>query len=227
MGAEVVLTAPEKVTLVDCEAVIERGVRTFVEVGTALSQIRDGRLYRESHGTFEGYCKDRWGFDRSRADQLVKAAELTTTVVNAGLPAPANEGQARELAKAPQEQRAEIWRETVERTDGKPTAAAVREVRNELIPIQPDIAQPIDEWLSPPPPRPAWTDELQRDSERRAAAAGLRSVLTYLTSTVLKPADLAGEYAEVIDQFPQPDLDYAAETMRAIADLKHQGATDG
>jgi hypothetical protein len=33
-----------------------------------------------------------------------------------------NEGQARELARVPEGQRAEVWRETVERTNGKPTA---------------------------------------------------------------------------------------------------------
>jgi hypothetical protein len=153
MGADLVLSAPEKVTLVDCEAVIERGVRTFVEVGNALLTIRDERLYRDGFATFEAYCQERWGFSRQRAHQLTSAAEVVTTIVDTGLPAPANEGQARELAKAPEEQRAEVWRETVERTDGKPTAAAVREVRNQLVPVQPDIAQPIDDsWPSIPKP---------------------------------------------------------------------------
>lgn len=40
-------------SLEENEAIIERGLATFVEVGTALAEIRDNRLYRESHGTFE------------------------------------------------------------------------------------------------------------------------------------------------------------------------------
>ncbi|MFA1552007.1 hypothetical protein [Actinomadura chokoriensis] len=37
------------------------------------------------------------------------------------------ESHARELARVPEPERAEVWRETVERTNGKPTAAAIRE----------------------------------------------------------------------------------------------------
>ena len=39
---------------------IERGLETLVEVGNGLMQIRDGRLYQETHATFEEYCKERW-----------------------------------------------------------------------------------------------------------------------------------------------------------------------
>jgi hypothetical protein len=41
--------------------------------------------------------------------------------------ADASEGQARALAKVPEPERADVWRDTVERTEGKPTAAAIRE----------------------------------------------------------------------------------------------------
>lgn len=35
------------------EATIERGLKTFVEVGGALLAIRNARLYRATHATFE------------------------------------------------------------------------------------------------------------------------------------------------------------------------------
>jgi hypothetical protein len=38
-----------------------------------------------------------------------------------------NSRQAAELARVPEEKRAEVWAETVERTEGKPTAAAIRD----------------------------------------------------------------------------------------------------
>lgn len=53
------LTTAERMLLTQNEAVIERGRRAFVEVGTALAQIRDSRLYRQSHDTFEAYCRER------------------------------------------------------------------------------------------------------------------------------------------------------------------------
>lgn len=114
-------------TLADHEAVIERGLATFVEVGEALAAIRDQRLYRDTHGTFEDYCRDRWGFNRKRAAQMIEAAEVVSTMVDTDLPAPQNERQARALAAVPEPDRAEVWRETLDHTDGKPTARAIAE----------------------------------------------------------------------------------------------------
>jgi hypothetical protein len=57
-------------------------------------EIRDERLYRETHGTFERYCRDRWQFSRQRSHQFISAAALSTTV-DIDI---TNEAQARELA---------------------------------------------------------------------------------------------------------------------------------
>ncbi len=41
---------------------LERRVeRAFFEAGKALAELRDRRLYRSTHKTFEQYCKDRFG----------------------------------------------------------------------------------------------------------------------------------------------------------------------
>lgn len=45
------LSATEGGRLADLEVTIERGLTTFVEVGAALSEIRESRLYRQTHGT--------------------------------------------------------------------------------------------------------------------------------------------------------------------------------
>jgi hypothetical protein len=90
------------------EAVVERGLQTFVAVGNALREIRDLRLYRESHGSFEDYCRERWQFSRQRAGQLIEAAAVSTMV---DVP---NERQARELAPLLRDDEAEVvdaWRE--------------------------------------------------------------------------------------------------------------------
>jgi hypothetical protein len=87
---------PERRRLVELEAVIERGVKTFVEVGEALMEIRDGRLYRETHSSFESYLRERWNISRPRGYQLIDAAKLSTTVDTP----PGNEWQARELRAA-------------------------------------------------------------------------------------------------------------------------------
>ena len=116
--------------LAELEAVIERGLETFVEVGNAIREIRDSRLYRERYATFEEYCRERWGWGRNYANKQVVAAD-TAALVGTNVPI-ANEAQARALAplarEDPEAARA-VWAEAVEeakRRGRRPTAAAVR-----------------------------------------------------------------------------------------------------
>lgn len=131
------LDVMERKALKRHEQTIEEGKKTFVEVGNALAAIRDEKLYRETHKTFEAYTKDRWGYAKSRVYQLIEAAGVVSTIVDEsnGKPdsdfaviKPANEAQARILKDVPKEERAEVLQEAAERNDGKPTAAAIREV---------------------------------------------------------------------------------------------------
>jgi hypothetical protein len=46
------------------EAVARSGLDTFAEVREALAEIRDAELYRETHGRFEDYLRERWGINR-------------------------------------------------------------------------------------------------------------------------------------------------------------------
>jgi hypothetical protein len=105
--------------LATAEQIIERGLGTFIEVGGALALIRDGRLYREQHDTFEAYCRDRWGFTSRRARQLMDAAEIGTIVPVE------NEGQARALAPLSDDPEAaqRAWDEA--NVDGPATAAKI------------------------------------------------------------------------------------------------------
>ncbi len=54
------LTIAEQATLRDCETVIERGIKSFAEVGRALLAIKTDQLYRVTHRRFEDYCSERW-----------------------------------------------------------------------------------------------------------------------------------------------------------------------
>ena len=76
------LTLADGARLDECEATIERGLKTFTEVGQALMEIRDARLYRGKYGTFEAYCEVRWAISRPRAYQLIEAAGAVSTMVD-------------------------------------------------------------------------------------------------------------------------------------------------
>ena len=118
-------------SLAECEETIARGVRGYVEAGEALRTIRDARLYRETHGTFEDYCRERWGWTRMRAHQLIEASDVNNCLQELGAPAPANEGQARELVGLPAETAAQIMRTAAE-TGQTITARVIRETRVQI-----------------------------------------------------------------------------------------------
>ncbi|MGO8683426.1 MAG: hypothetical protein ACLQUT_02430 [Thermoleophilia bacterium] len=93
-------------TLADLETIIERGQQTFVEVGNALMEIRDQRLYRETHATFEAYCKERWGWSRISAYRHIEAAEVVQMLPMGNTPD--TERVARELIPLSPAERTEI-----------------------------------------------------------------------------------------------------------------------
>ena len=94
-------------SLQELEAVIGRGIKSFIDTGLALAEIRDQRLYRVDFATFEDYCQKKWNWTRQRSNQLIDAARvavnLTTIVVK-----PLNEAQARELVRLPPDRQREI-----------------------------------------------------------------------------------------------------------------------
>lgn len=136
------------------EAQIKSGLTHFLEVGTALMKVRDGKLYRQSHPNFEAYCREKWDIGRDRAEQLCKAASVVETLPTI-VGKPKKESQARELSKIDDpEVRAEIWEEAVaeasEESDGErqPTAKQVRAAVNKR--KTPSPAKPVDktpQWL--------------------------------------------------------------------------------
>ena len=195
-----ILTASESTALAEHEAVIERGIQTFYEVGMALANIRDRKLYRANHGTFEDYCQQRWQMSKAHAYRMIDAAEVVSPIGDSGLPLPANEGQARELGRVPEPDRAEVWRETVERTEGKPTAAAVRETYEQRQqPADVDLLAG-DDWVQPDGPgfQAAVTPPTAPKPKRRP----LPEALTDAGRDLARAAERLGRLTED-DRFPK------------------------
>lgn len=132
------LSRDEKRQLAKCETVIEKGKKAFLDVGNALSEIREGRLYRNAFKTFEAYCDEVHGFSKPRAYQFIEAAEVAvclSTIVDES-EVPKKESQLREVAKAPKEKRVDVVQKANERAwseDREPTAKDFKEAVEELI----------------------------------------------------------------------------------------------
>ncbi|MBW4458481.1 MAG: hypothetical protein KME55_41185 [Nostoc indistinguendum CM1-VF10] len=127
---------------------LERRVeRAFFEAGKALAELRDRRLYRSTHSTFEEYCKDRFGFERRHPYRLIEAAGVVDNLIKMcpnwtqieDDPAtvhsdqvqilPTSEGQVRPMTKLEPQQQQEVWQQAVELAGGKvPTGRIVKDV---------------------------------------------------------------------------------------------------
>jgi hypothetical protein len=57
------LTPAESETLDRLEAIAHDGLGAYVQVGDALTEIRDRQLYRDAYPSFEAYVRDRWGVE--------------------------------------------------------------------------------------------------------------------------------------------------------------------
>jgi phage N-6-adenine-methyltransferase len=133
------LFAPPELTVTECdrltalEQTIERGLQTFVDVGTALLEIRDTRLYRQGSKTFEDYCRERWGMQRHYANRLISAAEVTVNLVPMGTILPTSERQVRPLTALDVDLQREAWQRAIDTApNGKITAAHVASVVDSL-----------------------------------------------------------------------------------------------
>jgi hypothetical protein len=114
------LTPADQQALEDYEQIIENGLKSFVEVGRALSAIRDGKLYRQTHKTFEAYCRERWGLGRSYANRQIAAASVIENLVTIGTKnqsamtaLPANESQVRPLIDLTPDDQRLVWQQVI------------------------------------------------------------------------------------------------------------------
>lgn len=125
-----VLSIDERNELERCEVVIKQGLETFIEVGQALLTIREKRLYRLEFGTFEDYCRDRWGMDKRHANRLIQASETISNLGPMGPVLPQSERQTRPLTSLEPEIQKEVWTEVVKTHGDNITAAKVQAVVN-------------------------------------------------------------------------------------------------
>jgi hypothetical protein len=122
------LTFEEEKDLLQLERRVEKG---FYMAGVALIQIRDRKLYRQRHKTFEAYCRDRFDFTRVAAHYLMGAAEVVNNLkckqfVNIF---PTKESQCRPLLGLKPELQSKVWLEAVKKASGKvPSARIVKSI---------------------------------------------------------------------------------------------------
>lgn len=153
------LTIVERTRLTDCMMTVSNGMKTFVEVGTALGIMREERLYRETHASFEAFCKEHWDCSKTQANRMISASQVAeiTKVTPNGCQLPpilTSERQARPLTKLLEqggEEVAECWKDILDTApkneSGQPvvTAKFVEEtVKARITPPEPKSEEIVD-----------------------------------------------------------------------------------
>ncbi|MEN9870014.1 MAG: hypothetical protein RLZZ171_997 [Cyanobacteriota bacterium] len=124
------------------DALEQTVVQAFYIAGQSLNTLRDKRLYRETHPTFEAYIRDRFAFTRAAAYYLIDAFQVVENlkcqqIVDICKILPTNESQCRPLAKLPPEKQTEAWSKAVELAGNKvPSAKRVKEAIQEICPSE-------------------------------------------------------------------------------------------
>jgi hypothetical protein len=102
----------------------------FVAAGGALKQLLEKRLYRDTHLSFESYCKDKFNFSRDYAYLKIGASQVYKNIadnLSADSLLPSNENQLRFLVKADLEPevQVELWMNAVNKHPVKPPSGRV------------------------------------------------------------------------------------------------------
>jgi hypothetical protein len=130
--------------LKECERIIERTKASAWEFVKALREIKDDQLWKEAaiptgeaeYANFDDYAQRRFGFGRNYANRLIKGLDVIESVP---IGTELNEGQARELAKVPKDDREKVLDWAAEKAEGKPfTAKAIREAAAEVLEAEPE-----------------------------------------------------------------------------------------
>ena len=93
------------------ENLIARNQGHFYEIGKALKEIRDKRLYKQTlYETFEAYTRARWDMGKSQAYRLMDSYTVVNNLSPIGDILPRNEFQARPLVQLNFVEQRKVWK---------------------------------------------------------------------------------------------------------------------
>ena len=121
------LTEDEERELLHLERKVERA---FFIAGASLREIRDRRLFRNSHATFEEYCRERFNFTRQAANYLIAGASVFEILTTNGCQIlPTAERQVRPITSLDEDEQVIAWSAAVEEAGNRvPSSRVVKEV---------------------------------------------------------------------------------------------------
>lgn len=172
-----------KKTLEEIEEVLWEEDHLFVKKGKAIAKIKAERLFvADNFESFDDYCKQKWGYQKSRAYQMIDSAKLVDEMAEAYqkkgveqfLPSVQSHAMTLRSVATTGEAAAKVWDACIKRSDSeKLTAKLIEDVAAELYP---DAAKKREDErfaraeaaeqkkANSKPPEPS-VDELKKKSE--------------------------------------------------------------
>ncbi len=139
---------PRQLTLFDLEQLetrIKAGLRTFIDVGSAIAEIKAAEGFRlKGYKSMEAYCEAEFGFGLRHGERLIQAAQTARRVEAITGELPKNEAVAREIARVAYSPKAETNLKAVTKElkkEGKTLATATAEV----------VAKVVERVINPKP----------------------------------------------------------------------------
>ena len=106
---------------------VKAGLATFVEVGKALSTIREQKLYKAGgYATFEQYTAEEHGFSARHGRRMIQAARVESLAPGISMQA------ATALATVPEQDRAEVVKRATDRQGKTPTGEMISDMHEEV-----------------------------------------------------------------------------------------------
>ena len=125
------LSLEEEKERLDLERKVERA---FFIAGMALMNLRDQRLYRSTHATFEEYCRERFNFTRQAANYLIAGASVFEVLTTNGCQKlPTSERQVRPISNLSESEQVDCWQQAVTAAGNRvPSGRIVKDVVQRL-----------------------------------------------------------------------------------------------
>lgn len=146
-------TPEEELEFQECEGIVRQSWTHFARLGEALARIRDKKLYKNEHYSFETYCRERWGYGHTQAWRYIRAAEAHKMLGSIpGIPLPECEAQIRPLVGLSDELAQKAWLHALSCSPGgvvtarlvkRAVKAVLRDERDEqpVVPAEPNAVR--------------------------------------------------------------------------------------
>jgi hypothetical protein len=136
--------------------IVDRKLRSVIEAGPALLELRDSRLYRDTHSSFDAFCREQWHLSKTSANRLIQASEVAKNLekesdkflIPMGVK-PTSERQVRPLTDLSPEDQREVWETAVQESKcGIPTGKEVEAAKAKIVPVSKSARRKIVSMLS-------------------------------------------------------------------------------